>query len=176
MRRKLLTALISLALLLIPQTDALAAKKKSIPNPSPRAIWPPEGFRENDGVYAKIPSSRELVGLLSARRSLQKYLKDCEKFACGAVFVAAETGCQWWEINSSVRRIDPVTQARERIGSLITYAKGTKDRQLTTVILVSSEPVDVSISVGGIKVICHREPGVKPDPGNIYNPIPSKVT
>ena len=90
--------------------------------------------------------------------------------------MAAETGCQWWEINSSVRRIDPVTQARERIGSLITYANGTKDRQLTTVILVSSEPVDVSISVGGIKVICHREPGVKPDPGNIYNPIPSKVT
>ena len=148
------------------------AKKKAVPIPSPKAVWPPSGFKVNDGVYAKVPSSKELVGLLSAKRSLQKFVKDCQLYACGAVFVAAETGCEWWEVNSSVRRLNSETNSRIKIGSLLTYAKGTDDRELATIFLVSSEPIAENISVGGIRVICHREPDAKPRPGNVYNPIP----
>ncbi len=150
---------------------ALAAKKKPIPATSPKPVWPPPGFKENNGVYAKVPSPTELVGLLSAKRSLQKILEKCEQTACGAVFVASERGCTWWEVNSAVRRVNEATLVKERIGTLITHAKGTDSRVQSTIFLLSPEPVDPLISVGNIRVICHRETSNIPKPGNSYTPI-----
>ena len=174
--RRGLALLLSCALALtIYPSSAAAAKKKRVPNPPPIESWPPEGFREKDGVYAKVPKWREVVGQLSPKKFPQKDVATCKEFACGAVLAAAETGCEWWEVNSSVRRMDPITQVRERIGTLVTIAKGTKERKLATIILVSGELLDSSISIGNIKVICHREPGAKPKPGNVYNPIVVKA-
>jgi hypothetical protein len=152
---------------------ATAAKKKPIPATSPKPVWPPKGFKEIDGVFAKVPSSDELIGHLSARRSLQRFLKQCEEFACGAVFVAAERGCTWWEVNSALRKVNPNTFTKDRIGTLVTYANGTDPREQGTIFLVSEEPVDLSISVGNIRVICHREKTNIPKPGNVYNRIPA---
>lgn len=152
---------------------ASAAKKKPIPATSPKPVWPPKGFKEIDGVFAKVPSSDELIGHLSARRSLQRFLAQCEEFACGAVFVAAERGCTWWEVNSTLRKVNPNTLTKDRIGTLVTYAKGTDSREQGTIFLVSEEPVDLSVSVGNIRVICHREKTNIPKPGNIYNRIPA---
>jgi hypothetical protein len=165
---------ISIGLLVttLPGTHiANAAKKKPIPATSPKPVWPPKGFKEIDGVFAKVPSTKELIGHLSAKRSLQRFLKDCEEFACGAVFVAAERSCTWWEVNSAVRKVNSNTLAKERIGSLVTYAKGTDSREQGTIFLISKEPVDLSVSLGNIRVICHRETTNIPKPGNIYNPI-----
>ena len=172
MRRALLLAL-SLTLISNSQvlTPAIAAKKKPIPATSPKPVWPPPGFKENNGVYAKVPSTTELVGLLSAKRSLQKLLEQCELTACGAVFVAAERGCTWWEVNSTVRRVNDETKLREQIGSLITHAKGTTSRAQSTIFLLSPEPVDPRVSIGNIRVICHRETSNIPKPGNTYTPI-----
>ena len=150
---------------------ANAAKKKPIPATSPKPVWPPKGFKEIDGVFAKVPSTKELIGHLSAKRSLQRFLKDCEEFACGAVFVAAERGCTWWEVNSAVRKVNPDTLTKERIGSLVTYAKGTDSREQGTIFLLSKEPVALSVSLGNIRVICHRESTNIPKPRNVYNPI-----
>ena len=138
MRRAVLLVL-SLTLISNSQvlTPAMAAKKKPIPATSPKPVWPPPGFKENNGVYAKVPSTTELVGLLSAKRSLQKLLEQCELTACGAVFVAAERGCTWWEVNSTVRRVNDETKLREQIGSLITHAKGTTSRAQSTIFLLS---------------------------------------
>lgn len=152
-------------------TPTLAAKKKPVPATSPKPVWPPPGFKENNGVYAKVPTSNELIGLLSAKRSLQKLLKQCELTACGAVFVAAERGCTWWEVNSAVRRVNEATLQRERIGSLVTIAKGTENRTQSTIFLLSPEPVDLRTSIGNIRVICHRETSNIPKPGNTYTPI-----
>ena len=152
---------------------ASAAKKKPIPATSPKPVWPPKGFKEIDGVFAKVPSSDELIGHLSARRSLQRFLAQCEEFACGAVFVAAERGCTWWEVNSTLRKVNPNTLTKDRIGTLVTYAKGTDSREQGTIFLVSEEPVDLSVSVGNIRVICHREKTNIPKPGNVYNRIPA---
>lgn len=152
---------------------ASAAKKKPIPATSPKPVWPPKGFKEIDGVFAKVPSSDELIGHLSARKSLQRFLAQCEEFACGAVFVAAERGCTWWEVNSTLRKVNPNTLTKDRIGTLVTYAKGTDSRELGTIFLVSEEPVDLSVSVGNIRVICHREKTNIPKPGNVYNRIPA---
>ena len=173
-KRSLGVIALSFAMLftVIPASNiASAQKKKPVPATSPKPVWPPKGFKEIDGVFAKVPSTKELIGHLSARRSLQRFLKDCEEFACGAVFVAAERGCTWWEVNSAVRKVNPTDFTKERIGSLITYARGTDPREQGTIFLVSKEPVDLSVSVGNIRVICHRETTNIPKPGNIYNPI-----
>jgi hypothetical protein len=175
MRTRAATSIaIALALIFIPlhsSTPALAAKKKPIPATSPKPPWPPAGFKENNGVYAKVPTSTELIGLLSAKRSLQKLLKQCEQTACGAVFVAAERGCTWWEVNSAVRKVNETTLQRERIGTLTTIAKGSESRIQSTIFLLSPEPVDPRTSVGNIRVICHRETTNIPKPGNTYTPI-----
>jgi len=167
----LVTALSLIFISPIFSNPALAAKKKPIPATSPKPVWPPPGFKENNGVYAKVPSPTELVGLLSAKRSLQKLLKQCEQTACGAVFVASERGCTWWEVNSAVRRVNEETLVKERIGTLITHAKGTESRVQSTIFLLSPEPVDPRVSVGNIRVICHRETSNIPKPGNTYTPV-----
>ena len=150
---------------------AFAATKKPIPATSPKPVWPPPGFKENNGVYAKVPSTTELVGLLSAKRSLQEILEQCKITACGAVFVASERGCTWWEVNSVVRKVNDSTRLREQIGRLVTHAKGTSSRVQSTIFLLSPEPVDPRVSIGNIRVICHRETSNIPKPGNTYTPI-----
>lgn len=171
MRRMIILWLLITLVLPALTSQPLFAAAKPIPSPSPS--WPPVGYRGNDGVYAKVPKSKELIGAISAQRALQKSVANCQQYACGAVFVAAETGCAWWEVNSSVRRLDPVTLSRIKIGSLVTYTSGSKPRALKTIILISGESVDPGISIGGIKVICHRSATDRPKLGNIYNPSAS---
>ena len=117
----------------------VVAKKTAKPIPSPSPKWPPTGFKGKDGVYAKVPTRKELIGLLSAKRTLQSIVKNCEEFACGAVIAAAETGCAWWEVNSQVFRTNIEDLNPEQLGTLITYAKGSAKKAQTTIFLVSSE-------------------------------------
>lgn len=149
----------------------VVAKKTAKPIPSKSPKWPPQGFKGKDGVYAKVPTSKELIGLLSAKRSLQSTVRLCEKVACGAVIAAAETGCMWWEVNSNVFRLDPESLTREKIGSLKTIVGGSDKREQKTIFLVSNEEVAPGISLSGIKVICHRDAENKPKNGNTYSPI-----
>ena len=149
----------------------VVAKKTAKPIPSPSPKWPPKGFKGKEGVFAKVPTSKELIGLLSARRTLQSVVKNCEEFACGAVIAAAETGCSWWEVNSSVFKVRAEDLTQEKVGTLTTYAKGSDKKVKTTIFLISSEEVSPGVSVSGIKVVCHRNPADKPKPGNIYTPL-----
>ena len=77
-------------------------KKTATPIPSPSPVWPPIGFTASSGIYAKIPSGKELLGLISAQIKLATDVKKCETNACGAVIVAADYSCSWWEIKSTV--------------------------------------------------------------------------
>ncbi|MBU3692923.1 MAG: hypothetical protein FGM47_05325 [Candidatus Nanopelagicaceae bacterium] len=147
------------------------AKKTAKPIPSPAPKWPPKGFTGKDGVFAKVPTSKELIGLLSAKRTLQNVVKTCEEFACGAVIAAAETGCKWWEVNSKVFRLKAEDLTKENIGTLVTYAKGSEKREQITVFLISTEPVAPGVSISGIKVTCHRDSTNQPKPGNTYKSL-----
>lgn len=149
----------------------VTAKKTAKPIPSPSPKWPPKNFKGKDGVFAKVPTTKELVGLLSARRTLQSVVKNCEQYACGAVIVAAETGCTWWEVKSSVFRLKAEDLSREKIGTLTTYARGSDKRAQSTIFLISGEEVTPGVSIGGIKVVCHRDPTGRPKLGNIYQPL-----
>jgi len=115
-------------------------RKKVKPSPSPKPVWPPKGFIQNNGVYARIPSGTELVGLLSAKTTLQKIVLSCEASACGAVYIASATDCTWWEITANVfgPSYADVTNYVQ-YGSLRTLVAGTSAHTITPVFLVSSE-------------------------------------
>ena len=147
--------------------------------PSPAPAWPPKGFHENSKVYAKVPTSRELIGVLSAAKPLAAQVKKCSTYACGAVQVASATGCTWWEI---IATVSGPTSAADRtlkvLGALRTTAVGTKAKQIVTILLISTEPLKAGVTVGGISVNCYHSPvtGRVPSNGYIANtptPTPS---
>ena len=97
-RVKKASLLLALTLLLssVASIDSsYAATKKPTPKPKPKVLispapkWPPAGFVFESGVYAKVPSSKQLLSVISAKKSLATQVSDCKKFVCGAVHVAA---------------------------------------------------------------------------------------
>lgn len=127
-------------------------KKPVRKSPSPKPTWPPSEFAFESGVYAKVPSSKELIGILSARTTLASQVEACTKFVCGAVLVASEPGCRWWEVNSRV-----FAQDKTVIGSLQTIAGASKPKEIKTILLISPEPLDSLEYITGIEVVCHQE-------------------
>jgi len=117
-------------------------KKTATPIPSPSPIWPPVGFTSKGGIYAKIPTGKELLGLLSAKVKLADDVKKCEKNACGAVVVAADIQCRWWEIRSTVSMIDPADPAKKLLlGSLRTTYNSLSPKTYANILLISDEPL-----------------------------------
>lgn len=127
-------------------------RKKIRVSPSPKPKWPPVDFEYEAGIYAKVPTSKELVGVISAKGNLASQVAACSKFICGAVQVAAEPGCVWWEVNSKV-----YAQNKELIGNLRTIAGQSLAREIKTVLLISPEPLESLEYVSSIEVVCHQE-------------------
>jgi len=165
-------------------------KKTATPIPSPSPIWPPVGFTSKGGIYAKIPTGKELLGLLSAKVKLADDVKKCEKNACGAVVVAAEMQCRWWEIRSTVSMPDPADPAKKLLlGSLRTTYNSLSPRTYANILLISDEPLYLpaaidpatnqelapvlrtGISIGGISATCHKAATNETIPTSIYTPF-----
>ena len=127
-------------------------RKKITVSPSPKPKWPPAGFEYETGIYAKIPTSKELVGVISAKGNLASQVAACSKFICGAVQVAAEPGCLWWEVNSKV-----YGQNKELIGTLQTISGQSLAREVKTILLISPEPLESLEYVSSIEVVCHQD-------------------
>ncbi len=146
-----------------------SAKPSAKPIPSPSPKWPPKGFFGKDGVYAQIPSKKVLLGVLSAKSALAAEVRSCEIYACGAVIVASEKACLWWEISSVVYGPkDLVDLTKIKYGKLKTIGPKTKSRELKTILLISTEPLVKNVIVSDIKLICHRSAGEVPLLGNTY--------
>lgn len=165
-------------------------KKTATPIPSPSPVWPPVGFTSKGGIYAKIPTGKELLGLLSAKVKLADDVKKCEKNACGAVVVAAEMQCSWWEIRSTVSMIDPSDPAKKLLlGSLRTTYNSLSPKTYANILLISDEPLYLpvaidpvtnqellpvartGISIGGISATCHKAVTNETIPSSIYTPF-----
>jgi hypothetical protein len=127
-------------------------RKKIKVSPSPKPQWPPVGFEYATGIYAKIPTSKELVGVISAKGNLASQVAACSKFICGAVQVASEPGCVWWEVNSKV-----YAQNKDLIGELRTITGASLAREVRTILLISPEPLESLEYVSSIEVVCHQE-------------------
>lgn len=162
------------------QKEKAAAKAKKArqekrarlnPQISPAPAWPPKGFTQSNGIYAKIPTKKELAGLVSARSGLFEAIKPCDQFACGTVIVASAEKCLWWEVLSTVT--GPKLSESSTItsyGSLTTKAKGTDPRDQKVILLVSQEPVADRVRVSNINVTCNRA-GKKGKSGSTYLPF-----
>jgi hypothetical protein len=165
-------------------------KKTATPIPSPSPVWPPVKFTENKGVYAKIPTGKEILGLISAKSGLATDVQKCEANACGAVIVAANFTCQWWEIKSTVMAPD-LNDPKKRVllGTLRTTHGLLKPNTYANILLISDEPLYTpgsldpttgvvgapvlrpGITVGNISAICHKSATDEKLPSNIYLPI-----
>jgi len=164
-------------------------KKTATPIPSPSPVWPPVGFTASNGIYAKIPSGKELLGLISAKIGLATDVKKCETNACGAVIVAADFVCKWWEIKSTVSGVDPSDPNKKvLLGSLRTTYGELGPNTYANILLISDEPLFMAtttdpstglpaaavakngIIVGGIQAICHKSATSEKIPSNVYIP------
>ena len=165
-------------------------KKTATPIPSPSPVWPPVKFTSNKGIYAKIPTSKELLGLVSAKAGLAETVKKCESYACGAVIVAADYRCVWWEIKSTVYGTDPADANRKiELGKLRTLYGPLSPKTYANIILLSDEPLygpsvtdpstgeqiqgppRTGVVVGGISAICHKSGTNEKIPANIYTQL-----
>ena len=150
------------------------ARKKVRVSASPKPKWPPVGFysdktSDND-VYARIPSSKELIGVISAKASLSQRIAECEKFACGAVQVASYIGCSWWEVTSTLYETQP-DKSRKSIGNLRTLVGKSAPQQILTILLISQESVAAGQIIDNISVSCHRDTPTEDFPQYSYTPI-----
>jgi len=128
-------------------------RKKIRLTPSPKPKWPPVDFEFESGIYAKVPTSKELVSVISAKTNLASQVKACSEFVCGAVQVAAETGCVWWEVNSQVLSKEGVI-----LGNLRTISTPSAVKEIKTILLISPEPIETLEYISNIEVICHQDP------------------
>jgi hypothetical protein len=151
------------------------SNKKAKPSPSPK--WPPAGFKSNGEVYAKIPTAKELVGTVSSSAVLTRQLAQlvdgvriCEKYSCGAVQIASLNGCTWWEINA---KLVGETSADDKtlitFGNIRTLVKETAPKVITTILLISQEPLELHHVVTGISANCHHDATSEKIPSTTYS-------
>ena len=148
---------------------APAKKKLATLTPSPSPKWPPAGFKTDPlgetKLYMKIPTAKEVVGILSAKSSLSSQIKACTSFTCGAVLVASEVGCRWWQVTGSVIG---ATSAENRtiktFGKVTTSVNKSNPQQIVTVLLVTTEPIGAGHIVSNISADCNQSdpPGLLP--------------
>ena len=173
-----------------PTKKKKKVKKTATPIPSPSPIWPPVGFTSNKGIYAKIPTGKELVGLISAKRRLAEDVIKCSTNACGAVIVAADYSCKWWEIKSTVSGTDPNDPSKKiLLGTLRTTYGLLNPNTYANILLISDEPLFMpetfdpvtlapmplvprpGIVVGNISATCHKSSANEKIPTNTYLPV-----
>ena len=149
-------------------------RKKISLSPSPRPQWPLLGFKSDDGeIWAKIPTAKELVSNASNNRNLTRELarlvdgvRICEKYSCGAVQVASENGCTWWDITANV------SDSTKAIFGTIRRTVGTSaPRQMVTVLLASQEDITKEHLVTGINITCHHDTPDTKVPLTQYFPV-----
>ncbi len=143
-------------------------RKISKPLPSPSPKWPPKGFKRANNVYISTPKSeKELVGVLSANNTLLNAVKACEKQVCAVIYVASAEKCKWWEVQSIV-----IGRYADVLGNLQTLAKGSKAKEVKTIILISKEPVEDYAEILNMKAFCRNDEITGKIPSNRFTPNP----
>ena len=162
-------------------------KRKKLPPLAPVVCfgkgWPPSGFTQYGEVFAKIPTAAQLQCEASNNNSpskvfLRSDLKNCDEFACGAVTVASENRCTWWEVTSTFERIDLSTGKIEAtLGSLRTISKGTNAQDFQSIMLVSElrhkdadGKVLNNIKASNLAISCHHNPAPDLNIRNFFTP------
>ena len=151
-------------------------KKVITLTPSPSPSWPPAGFKTDKlnetKLYLKVPTAKELVGILSAKSVLASQIKACTKFTCGAVLVASETGCRWWQITADVVGATSAdNRALKTFGKITTSVTHSAPQQIVTVLLVTTEAIGTRHIVSNINADCNQSDPTGPLPSTDYQAV-----
>jgi hypothetical protein len=120
-------------------------------------------------MYLKVPSTKELIGILSAKTALASQIKDCTKFTCGAVIVASETGCRWWKVTGDVVGASSAEdRTLKTFGTVSVSVTRSAAKQLVTILMVTSEPIGSSQIVTRINADCNQSEPSGPMPNTEY--------
>ena len=149
-------------------------RKKVLLPPPPPPVWPLVGFKSEDGeIWAKIPTTKELVGYASGSKSLTRELARlvdgipvCEKYTCRAVQVVSASGCIWWDITANV-----TDESKNIFGTIRRTMRESAPRELVTVLLVSQQDIAKEHFVTGINIKCNRGAPDTKVPLSQYFPI-----
>jgi len=159
-------------------------KRKYVkPIPLPPAVWPPVNFIGQQGVYInyKVSASSlaNAISLVTSDSNLYKDSQICKEQSCGVVQLGSETGCDWWEIDSTLYGlVDSSTTDTLIRGTLQTIAPSTSAKKVITNYLVSPVPLTTGDRVVPTRALCWSKssgaqiPAKVPD--NIYVAYPSK--
>jgi hypothetical protein len=158
------------------------AKAKPTLTPSPSPVWPPKGFtKSKDGnVFVKIPTAKELVGLASNDKVLTKALAKtidgvpvCEKYSCGAIQVVSLTGCTWWVVTADIKGATSLDDKTLKVfGSVRTTIGATGLKKYSTILIISSELIELGHFVANIKASCRKDAPLEKVPGTTYTVTP----
>ncbi len=157
-----------------PVKKAPVKKKKNVKlSPSPSPKWPPAGFKTDPlgetKMYLKVPNTKELIGILSAKTALASQIKDCTKFTCGAVIVASETGCRWWKVTGDVvGAISAEDRTLKTFGTVSVSVTRSAAKQLVTILMVTPELIGSGQIVTNISADCNQSEPSGPIPNTEY--------
>ena len=161
---------------IIKKKPVYKAKPRRKVNLKPRkdVAWPPIGFENKRDVYAKVPNARQVLDAATTDKKLRDRLnsKICDQNTCGAVMVAAEAGCVWWEITGDV--IGPKSATDKSItkfGRVRTLYGLTIGKEIKTILIVSGEPRKLQTQVVNIDAICHTDNPTEKLPSESYEPV-----
>ncbi len=149
-------------------------KKKDVKlSPSPSPKWPPAGFKTDalgaTKLYMKVPTAKELVGILSAKTALSAQIKDCTKFTCGAVLVASEIGCRWWQVTADVVGATSLeNRTLKTFGKITASVAASTPQKIVTVLLVTTEPIGSGHILSNISADCNQGEPTGPVPLTEY--------
>ena len=148
-------------------------KKVSKVTPSPSPKWPPAGFKTDalgvTKLYMKVPTAKELVGILSAKTALSAQIKDCTKFTCGAVLVASEIGCRWWQVTADVVGATSLeNRTLKTFGKITSSVAASTPQKIVTVLLVTTEPIGSGHILSNISADCNQGEPTGPVPLTEY--------
>ena len=151
-------------------------KKVSKVTPSPSPKWPPAGFKTDalgaTKLYMKVPTAKELVGILSAKTALSTQIKDCTKFTCGAVLVASEIGCRWWQVTGDVVGATSVeNRTLKTFGKITTSVAASAPQKIVTILLVTTELIGSGHILSNINVDCNQGEPTGPIPFTEYKAV-----
>ena len=94
-------------------------------------------------------------------------MKACDKQVCAVIYVASAEKCKWWEVQSIV-----IGRYADVLGNLQTLAKGSKAKEVKTIILISKEPVEDYAEILNMKAFCRNDEITGKIPSNRFTPNP----
>ena len=151
--------------------------------PSPPPLWPPKGFTSVGTAYARVPTGKELIGILSALKKPNTAINACAAdpnkpnapaYSCAAILVGSSQRCKWWKITSTITGIDPAnSHNRIPLGDITTLVSGASAKTIQTIFLISPVPLATGVKFTVLHALCGLGSTIGSIPSTSFIPTPT---